>query len=458
MKILGKTKHIHFVGIGGIGMSGIAELLINLDYSVSGSDLKASPVVKRLESMGGKVFHGHRAENIKGADVVVYSSAVSFENPEIIEAREKGVPVIPRAEMLAELMRLKYGVAIAGAHGKTTTTSMIASILTAGGLDPTVVIGGRLDIWGGSNAKLGQGDVLVAESDESDGSFMLLSPAIAVVTNIDYEHVDHYGTMDNIRNTFTEFINKIPFYGTAILCLDNQEIQNILPLIKKRHVTYGLASQADLKARDIKKNGRNVDFEVVNRGESIGRVTVNMPGSHIVLNSLAAIAVGLEFEMDMEDIRKGLSTLGGLERRFQVKGEKNGVMVIDDYGHHPAEISATLETARDCWPENRLIVVFQPHRYTRTKALYDRFVISFNQADILIVAPIYPASEKPIEGVDSSWLHQGIKEHGHKEAYLGNSHDEILQMLLKVVKPGDRVITLGAGDIYRIGEELLEKL
>lgn len=458
MKILGKTKHIHFVGIGGIGMSGIAELLINLGYHVSGSDLKASPVIKRLERLGGKVFQGHRAENIEGADVVVYSSAVSFENPEIMEAREKGVPVIPRAEMLAELMRLKYGVAIAGAHGKTTTTSMVASILTAGRLDPTVVIGGRLDIWGGSNAKLGQGDVLVAESDESDGSFMLLSPAIAVVTNIDYEHVDHYGSMDNIRNTFTEFINKIPFYGTSILCLDNQEIQNILPLIKKRHVTYGLTSQADLKARDIKKNGRNVDFEVVNRGESIGRVTVNMPGNHIVLNSLAAIAVGLEFEMDMQDIRKGLSTLGGLERRFQIKGEKNDVMVIDDYGHHPAEISATLETARDCWPENRLVVVFQPHRYTRTKALYDRFVISFNQADLLIVAPIYAASEKPIEGVDSGWLHQGIKEHGHKEAHLGNSHDEILQMLLKVVKPGDRVITLGAGDVYRIGEELLEKM
>jgi UDP-N-acetylmuramate--alanine ligase len=458
MKILGKTKHIHFVGIGGIGMSGIAELLINLGYHVSGSDLKASPVIKRLERLGGKVFQGHSAKNIEGADVVVYSSAVSFENPEVVEAREKGIPVIPRAEMLAELMRLKYGVAIAGAHGKTTTTSMVASILTAGRLDPTVVIGGRLDIWGGSNAKLGQGDVLVAESDESDGSFMLLSPAIAVVTNIDYEHVDHYGTMDNIRNTFVGFINKIPFYGTAILCLDNQEIQNILPLIKKRHVTYGLTSQADLKARDIKKGSREVNYEVVHRGESLGRVTVNMPGNHIVLNSLAAIAVGLEFEMNMEDISKGLSTLGGLERRFQVKGEKNDIMVIDDYGHHPAEISATLETARECWPENRLIVVFQPHRYTRTKALYDRFVVSFNQADILVVAPIYPAGEKPIEGVDSSWLYQGIKERGHKEVHLGSSHDEMLQFLEETVRPGDRVITLGAGDVYRIGEELVEKM
>lgn len=458
MKILGKTKHIHFIGIGGIGMSGIAELLINLGYSVSGSDLKASKVIKRLERLGSKVSIGHNPGNIRGADVVVYSSAVSFENPEIIEAREKGIPVIPRAEMLAELMRLKYGVSVAGAHGKTTTTSMVASILTAGGLDPTVVIGGRLDIWGGSNAKLGQGDVLVAESDESDGSFMLLSPAIAVVTNIDYEHVDHYGSMDNIRDTFTGFINKIPFYGTAIVCLDNQEIQNIIPLIKKRHITYGLTTQADLKARDIRKGPFDVDFEVVNRGAPMGRVRVNMPGSHIVLNSLAAIAVGLEFEISMDDIRKGLSSLGGLERRFQVKGEKNGVMVIDDYGHHPAEVSATLETARECWPENRLIVVFQPHRYTRTKALYDRFMISFNQADMLILAPIYPAGEKPIDGVDSGWLYQGIKEHGHKDVSLGKSHDEILKRVLDVVKPGDRVITLGAGDIFRIGEELLEKM
>jgi len=458
MKILGKTKHIHFVGIGGIGMSGIAELLINLGYTVTGSDVKESKVIKRLEGLGGKVFTGHRPENIQGADVVVYSSAVSPGNPEVVEAMDKGIPVIPRAEMLAELMRLKYGVSVAGAHGKTTTTSMVASILTAGGLDPTVVIGGRLDIWGGSNAKLGQGDVLVAESDESDGSFMLLSPAVAVVTNIDYEHVDHYGSMDRIRETFTGFINKIPFYGTAIVCLDNQEIQNVIPSIKKRHVTYGLTSQADLRARDIKKGPFDVDFEVVSKGESMGRVRVNMPGSHIVLNSLAAIAVGLEFDLSMDAIRKGLSSLGGLERRFQVKGEKNGVMVIDDYGHHPAEICATLETARECWQENRLIVAFQPHRYSRTKALYDRFMTCFNQADVLVLAPIYPAGEKPIEGVNAGWLYQGIKQHGHKDIRLCNNHEEMLKLLLDIVRPGDRVITLGAGDIYRTGEELLEKM
>lgn len=458
MKILGKTKHIHFTGIGGIGMSGIAELLINLGYTVSGSDLKTSQVIRRLERLGGKVFIGHSPENIAGADVVVYSSAVSLDNPEVIEAREKNIPVIRRAEMLAELMRLKFGVSIAGAHGKTTTTSMVASILTAGGLDPTVVIGGRLDIWGGSNAKLGQGDILVAESDESDGSFMLLSPAIAVVTNIDYEHVDHYGSMERIRETFTDFINKIPFYGTAIVCLDNQEIQGVIPLVKKRHITYGMTSQADLQARDIRKGPFDVDFEVVNHGRSMGRVTVKMPGSHIVLNALAAIAVGLEFEMDMEDIRKGLSSMGGLERRFQVKGEKNGIMVIDDYGHHPAEVTATLQTARECWPDKRLIVVFQPHRYTRTKALYDRFVISFNQADMLVLAPLYPAGERPIEGVNSEWLCQGIREHGHRSVSLGGDHEEILKLVLDAVKPGDRVITLGAGDVYRIGEELLEKI
>lgn len=458
MKILGKTKHIHFTGIGGIGMSGIAELLINLGYTVSGSDLKTSQVVRRLERLGGKIFIGHSPENIAGADVVVYSSAVPLENPEVIEARDKNIPVIRRAEMLAELMRLKFGVSIAGAHGKTTTTSMVGSILTAGGLDPTVVIGGRLDIWGGSNAKLGQGDILVAESDESDGSFMLLSPAIAVVTNIDYEHVDHYGSMERIRETFTDFINKIPFYGTAIVCLDNQEIQGIIPLIKKRHITYGMTSQADLQARDIRKGPFDVDFEVMNKGRSMGRVTVKMPGSHIVLNALAAIAVGLEFEMDMDDIRRGLSSMGGLERRFQVKGEKNGIMVIDDYGHHPAEIAATLQTARECWPDKRLVVVFQPHRYTRTKALYERFVISFNEADVLVLAPVYPAGERPIEGVNSEWLCRGIREHGHKEVSLGGGHEEILKIIMDIVKPGDRVITLGAGDVYRIGEELLEKI
>ncbi|MBN2419085.1 MAG: UDP-N-acetylmuramate--L-alanine ligase [Deltaproteobacteria bacterium] len=458
MKTFEKTKHIHFIGIGGISMSGIAELLLNLGYRVSGSDIKDSAASKRVTNLGGKVFIGHSAENIEDADVVVYSSAVSPDNPEIVAANEKYIPVIPRAEMLAELMRLKYGVAIAGAHGKTTTTSMVASIVTAAELDPTVLIGGRLDIWGGSNAKLGQGDILVAESDESDGSFMALSPAIAVVTNIDREHLDHYGDMDKIRDTFVSFINKIPFYGTAILCLDNEEIQNIIPRLKKRYITYGLTSQADLRAKDIVKNSLSSDFEILYRGESLGRVTVGMPGNHSVLNALAAVGVGLELNIELKDIKRGLADLGGLARRFQKKGEKNDVMVVDDYGHHPTEIMATLEAAREAWPENRLIVAFQPHRYTRTKELYDRFVISFNHSDVLIIAPIYPAGEKAIEGVDSQWLYRGIKEHGHKEVYLAEDLEDILAKLKEIVKPGDRVITLGAGDIYTVGERLIEEM
>jgi UDP-N-acetylmuramate--alanine ligase len=458
MKTFGKVKHIHFVGIGGIGMSGIAELLLNLGYEVSGSDIRKSSVTERLAGLGGKIFHGHRKENIKDVDVVVYSSAVNPDNPEIGEAKERSIPVIPRAEMLAELMRLKYGVAVAGAHGKTTTASMIAAILTAGNLDPTVVIGGRLDIWGGSNAKLGQGDIIVAESDESDGSFMALSPTIAVVTNIDLEHVDHYGDMDSIRRAFIDFTNKIPFYGTAILCLDNEEIQNIIPYLKKRCVTYGMTTQADIRAKDIRKDRFETNFEVTTQGRSLGRVVVGMPGNHNVLNALAAISVGLELELRIEDIKKGLANLGGVDRRFKVKGERDGIMVVDDYGHHPAEISATLETARECWPEKRLVVVFQPHRYTRTKALYDRFVICFNQADVLVIAPIYPAGEEVIEGVDAQWLYHGIREHGHKDVRLGKDSDDILSLLSSIVRPGDRVITLGAGDIHLIGDSLLEKL
>lgn len=456
MKILGKVRHVHFVGIGGIGMSGIAELLLNLGYTVSGSDIKESQVTKRLSRLGGEVFHGHRPGNIGGADVVVYSSAVPLDNPEIMEAKDRSIPVISRAEMLAELMRLKYGIAVAGAHGKTTTTTMIASILTAGNLDPTAIIGGRLNIWGGSNAKLGQGDILVAESDESDGSFMALSPAIAVVTNIDLEHVDYYGNMENVRTAFVNFINKIPFYGTAILCMDNEEIQNIIPRIKKSYITYGTTAQSDIRARDTQKKGLTVDFEVIRHGSSLGRVVVGMPGDHSVLNALAAIAVGFEFDMDIGHIRKGLENLGGLERRFQVKGEKNGIILVDDYGHHPAEITATLATAKECWPDNRVVVIFQPHRYTRTRALYDRFVISFNQADLLIIAPIYAAGEKPIEGVDASWLYRGIKGHGHKDVYLGSNQDDILAILSSTVKKGDTVVTLGAGDIYRVGEEFLK--
>jgi UDP-N-acetylmuramate--alanine ligase len=458
MTTFGKAKRIHFVGIGGIGMSGIAELLLNLGYEVSGSDLQDSPITERLANLGGKIFHGHKKEYVGNTDVVVYSSAVASDNPEVLEAMDRYIPVIPRAEMLAELMRLKYGVGVAGAHGKTTTTSMIASILTSGNLDPTVVIGGRLDIWGGSNAKLGQGDILVAESDESDGSFIALSPTIAVVTNMDHEHVDHYGDMEALRKTFIEFINKIPFYGLAVICLDNREIQGIIPHLRKRYVTYGMNPQADLRARDIEKRESESRFEVIHQNQSLGTVVVGMPGVHNVHNALAAIAVALELDIPMGAVQEGLKTLGGLARRFQQKGEERGVMLVDDYGHHPTEISATLETAKDCWPERRLVVVFQPHRYSRTRALYDRFTMSFNQADVLILAPIYSAGELPISGVDADWLCRGIKEHGHREVTVCGSKNEILQTLLGLTKPGDLVLTLGAGDIYRVGEELLKRL
>ena len=363
MKTFGKAKHIHLVGIGGIGMSGIAELLLNLGYKVSGSDLKDSEATRKLAAQGGYIFRDHKREQVEGADVVVFSSAVGIDNPEIKEARERFIPVIPRAEMLAELMRLKYGVAIAGVHGKTTTTSMVASILTSGGLDPTVVIGGRLDIWGGSNAKLGQGHILVAEADESDGSFLALSPTIALVTNLDREHMEHYGDMESMRQAFISFVNKIPFYGTAILCLDDEEIQGIIPQLNKRYITYGMTSQADLKGRDVKKEGQEVSFEVLYHNRSLGRIMAGMPGEHNMLNSLAATAVGLELDLDMEVIRKGLKSLGGLARRFQVKGESGDVLVVDDYGHHPTEIMVTLKTAKECWPERRLVVAFQPHRY-----------------------------------------------------------------------------------------------
>jgi UDP-N-acetylmuramate--alanine ligase len=458
MQKFGKTKHIHFVGIGGIGMSGIAELLLNLGYEVSGSDLKETVVTLRLSALGGRVYHGHHSDHVKGADVVIYSSAVKLENPEIMAARDHYIPVIPRAEMLAELMRLKFGIAVAGAHGKTTTTSMIASILTTAQLDPTVVIGGRLDIWGGSNAKLGQGEMLLAEADESDGSFMALSPTITVVTNIDYEHMDHYGSMDAIRKTFVDFINKIPFYGTSVLCLDNEEIQTIIPRLKKRTLTYGMTSQADLRARDVRKQKMGGDFEVVYKNESLGRISLGMPGEHNVLNGLAAIGVGLELDLDMEVIRKGLFDLGGVSRRFQIKGEAKSILVVDDYGHHPAEIVATLKTAKDCWPDRRLVVIFQPHRYTRTHFLFDRFVLSFNEADVLILVPIYSAGEEPVAETTGESLAQGIKDHGHKDVVYCESNEAVFSALGHMLKPGDVVMTLGAGDIYHLADDLITKL
>lgn len=458
MKIFGKTKHIHLVGIGGIGMSGIAELLLNLGYTVSGSDIKETEVTKHLSDLGGSVFQGHDPSHIEGADVVVFSSAVREDNPEIVEAGKSAIPVIPRAEMLAELMRLKYGIAVAGAHGKTTTTCMIASILTKGGLDPTVVIGGRLNIWGGSNARLGRSDFLVAEADESDGSFLALSPSVAVVTNIDREHIEFYRDMKSLRSTFVDFINKIPFYGRAILCLDDKEVQGVLPRLRKSYLTYGLNPQSNIRASDISKQGLTTSFVVNSQETILGQVTIGTPGDHNVLNALAAIGVGLELDIDFDQITEGLRDLGGLKRRFEIVGERNGVLFLDDYGHHPTEIVKTIGAAKESWPDRRLIVVFQPHRYTRTKDLYDKFVVSFNQADFLIITPLYEAGEESLPGINSEFLFRGIRDHGHRAVTLCDSKEDAASILMDDMKPGDVVLTLGAGDIHLVGTEVLKQI
>ncbi len=438
-------------------MSGISELLLNLGYKVSGSDLKASDITERLQSLGGVVFEGHRSEQIAGADVVVTSSAVSSDNPEVTAAEQASIPVIPRAEMLAELMRLKYSVAIAGAHGKTTTTSMVASVLAGGGLDPTVVIGGKLKGIG-SNAVLGQGDFIVAEADESDGSFLKFSPAIAVVTNIDREHLDFYPDMAAIKSVFLNFIDRIPFYGLAILCLDNEPIQDLIPQLKKRYITYGRSSQADLQIRDVEFDKRQSHFTVVHVGKKLGRITLNLPGLHNVYNATASIAVGLELDVPLAAIKSALESLEGVQRRLEIKGEVGGITVVDDYGHHPTEIKTTLDALQKCWPERRKVVVFQPHRYTRTQALFDDFTRAFYQSDTLLVLPIYAASERAIEGVSGQRLCEGIQAHGHKEVFCARDMQNAVDYLKQNLKPDDVVLTLGAGDVWKVGERILKEM
>ncbi len=449
-----KQYHIFFVGIGGIGMSGIAELLLNLGYRVSGSDIAMSDVTERLKRLGGRIYQGHCAENIKDVDVVVTSSAIKSGNPEVNAALEAAIPVIPRAEMLAELMRLKYSIAVAGAHGKTTTTSMVAAVLGAGGLDPTVVIGGKLKSIN-TNAVLGGGDYIVAEADESDGSFLKFSPTIAVVTNIDLEHVDFYKNIERIQSVFLDFIHRVPFYGLAVLCLDNPRIQEIIPHIKKRYTTYGLNAQADYQAKEIFFDGTRSRFSVF-RGESfIGEILLNLPGVHNVCNSLAAIAVGFELGIEFACIKSALETIEGVQRRLEFKGEFNGVMVMDDYGHHPTEIKTTLEAVRKSWPQRRLIVLFQPHRYTRTQALFDEFTRSFYQCDVLVLLPIYAAGEDKIDGVDSRRLYEGIKQHGHKDVCFFDDMAAAAAHVRNIAEQGDIVLTLGAGDVWKAGAMLL---
>ena len=444
----GRVRHVHFIGVGGIGMSGLAEILRTLEFDVSGSDLRAGENTKNLERLGVRVDIGHRAENVRGADVVVYSSAIDYENPEVREARLHGIPVIPRAEMLAELMRVKYGIAIAGSHGKTTTTSLVATVLRAAGFDPTVVVGGRMAALG-SNARLGEGNMLVAEADESDGSFLRLTPTIAVVTNIDPEHLDYYKTHDILKDAFVQFIEKVPFYGLAVLCLDHPHVQDLLPRIQRRHVTYGLSPQATYHARSINYRGLSTSFVAFNREKSLGEFTVRMPGQHNVLNTLSVIAVADELEVPLDVVKDALSTFHGVARRFTVVDEVDGVALVDDYGHHPAEVEATLNAARRAY-EGRILVAFQPHRYSRTQNLFDEFTRAFNNADQLFLTDIYAAGEKPIPGISSQHLAEAIAQHGHHNVKYAPDRAAMSAELAREARPGDVVIALGAGDINKI--------
>jgi UDP-N-acetylmuramate--alanine ligase len=452
----GRVRHVHFVGVGGIGMSGLAEILHTLEFEVSGSDLKENDTTRRLSMLGVRIDIGHAAKNVHGADVVVFSSAISQENPEILEARASGIPVIGRAEMLAELMRVKYGVAIAGSHGKTTTTSLIATVLRAAGLDPTVVVGGKMAALG-SNARLGAGDLLVAEADESDGSFLRLTPTIAVVTNIDPEHLDHYGTHQRIKEAFVEFASRVPFYGLAVMCLDHPDVQDILPRVSRRHVTYGISAQADYSAKALRYAGLSTSFRVYKRSEFLGDFTVNMPGTHNVLNCLAVIAVADELEVPLSVTKQALATFGGVGRRFSIVAEVSGITLVDDYGHHPAEIEATLDAAQRAY-NRRVVVAFQPHRHTRTRDLFDGFTRAFNKADVVIVTDIYAAGEAPIPGVSAARLAQSIREHGHHDVTYVEDKRSVPDELERRLRPGDVIIALGAGDINASVRELATRL
>ncbi|MDP9035831.1 MAG: UDP-N-acetylmuramate--L-alanine ligase [Myxococcota bacterium] len=456
----GRVRHVHFVGIGGIGMSGLAEILRTLEFDVSGSDLKPNENTRRLESLGVRVFLGHVTDNVTGADVVVYSSAIDSNNPEIAHARALEIPIIPRAEMLAELMRVRYAVTIAGSHGKTTTTSLVATVLRAAGLDPTVVVGGKVNALG-SNARLGEGDLFVAEADESDGSFLKLTPTIAVVTNIDAEHLDYYGTHEAVKEAFVQHVNRVPFYGLCVLCVDHPSVQEILPRIERRHLTYGVSRQADYRAKNARYAGLATHFEAFRRDERLGEFVVHMPGAHNVLNALAAIAVADELEVPLDVTREAVAAFHGVQRRFTVigqpsyfrHGKQGDVMIIDDYGHHPAEIEATLDAAQRGF-DRRVVVAFQPHRYTRTKLLFDEFTRAFNKADVLLVTDVYPAGEAPIAGASGHALTEAIRAHGHRAVSFVADKRQVARALLNVVQPGDMVIALGAGDINASAREL----
>jgi len=438
-------------------MCGLAEVLLNLGHKISGSDLKASDITRRLKELGAEVTIGHSGLNVRGAEVVVVSSAVPDDNPEVVEARRNFIPVIPRAEMLAELMRLKYAVAVAGSHGKTTTTSLVGTALTRAGLDPTLVIGGRLNHLGVS-ARLGQGELLVAEADESDGSFLFLTPTIAVVTNIDLEHMNYYRDLDHLKESFLTFINKVPFYGFSVLCLDDVNVQSLIPGVKKRCLTYGLSGQAEVSARNVQCGDWGYAFDLCRSGQNLGRVDLGIPGRHNVLNALAAAAVGLGMDLEPATVIAGLAELKGVGRRFEKKGEARGVTFLDDYGHHPTEIKATLSTLTECFPGRRRVVVFQPHRPSRTQNLFNEFISAFNQTDRLIVTDIYGAGEAPIEGVNARRLTEAIRSHGHRDVLYQADLSGLAEILALGLAPGDVLLTLGAGNIHLVGEETLRHM
>jgi len=449
---------VHLVGIGGMGMCGIAEVLINLGYKVSGSDILETEITKHLNTIGGTIYYGHRAENLQEVDVVVVSSAIKGYNPEVEAAKARQIPVIPRAEMLGELMRLKRGIAVAGSHGKTTTTTMIASVLMKAGRDPTAVIGGRVNGYGLANARLGASEYLVAEADESDGSFLTYTPTVAVVTNIDPEHLDHYGTFDKVKEAFTDFINRVPFYGMAHLCIDSPGVQSVLPDVGKRFTTYGMAAQATYRARNVRHDGLDTAYVAWRRAEELGEIRLPMPGSHNVLNSLAVLAVCDYLEVPFETIAQGLEEFDGIQRRFTIRGEIGGITVVDDFGHHPTEVRATLAGARSGFAGRRVIAAFQPHRYTRTRDQFQEFSRSFYDADKVIMCDVFPAGEQPIEGANTEALVKAVQNNGHKDVTYVPKREDIAEHIADELRPGDLFITLGAGNIQLTCNELIEKL
>lgn len=454
-KSIGK---IHMVGIGGIGMSGIAEILLDQGFEVSGSDRQLTEITERLGNLGAKIYKGHAAKNLREADVVVYSSAVHLDNPELVAAAEKKIPVIRRAEMLAELMRMKYGIAIAGTHGKTTTTSMTSLVLMEGGLDPTVIVGGKLSSFGGTNARLGHGDYIVVEADEFDRSFLQLTPVIAAITTLEREHLDIYTDLEDIKRAFVEFANKVPFYGFVILCLDEPSIQEILPLLRKKVVTYGLNAQSDLRAVNVSFDANRSMFRLLLHGKDLGEVSLNVPGIHNIKNSIAAIGIGLELGMEFPKVKRAVESFTGVYRRMEIKASVDGVMIVDDYAHHPTEVQATLSALKSGWPQRRVVAVFQPHLYSRTRDFHDEFGRSFLDADVLVVTEIYPAREEPIQGITGELIVNDARASGHKEAYYVQDKKQLPEFLMKVKKAGDIVVTLGAGDISKYGEQFISKM